>query len=157
MILMQEMVKMLIKTRMTIDNNFMFYPFKHETKANNELVEFLGWERIYAKFRIRRGLLPNGRSMCRIIVAHEGDWINPEAMWGREYESYEDVQKHLGRGLTFMAKEYSAMMGRSLFSYSLDCCEDIILAVPATGEEIYFEIYGADEHHGLNLLVEREL
>lgn len=72
-------------------------------------------------------------------------------------QDMENIEKALGYGLDFDAKEYSTIMKRSLFSYSLDYVKDAVLAVPATGEEIYFEIYGADDHHGMFLLVEREL
>lgn len=75
----------------------------------------------------------------------------------REYDSYEDVQKVLGTGLTFVSKEYSTILKRILISYSFKYGSEAVLAVPATGEEIYFEIYGSDKYHGLNLLVEREL
>lgn len=124
----------------------------------DELVEFLGWVGTYARFRIRRGALPNGRWLDRIIVAHEGDWISEDAMeCHSEYRAYEDVQKALGTELVFTSKEYSQILHRSLFSYSFQYGDEAILAVPATGEEIYFEIYGAEEHHGICLLVEREL
>lgn len=126
--------------------------------GNRDYVEFLGWEGTYAKFKIRRAKLPNGGTLERIIVAHEGDWTTAEGMWCyREYEAYEEVQKELGRGLSFIAKEYSDVLKRSLISYSFKYGSEAILAVPATGEEIYFEIYGSDRNHGLYLLVEREL
>lgn len=125
---------------------------------NRDFVEFLGWEGSYAKFRIKRGQLPNGRTLERIIVAHEGNWTTAEGMWCyREYDSYEDVQKALGSGLSFLSKEYSEVMKRSLISYAFEYGSEAILAVPATGEEIYFEIYGSDRYNGLCLLVEREL
>lgn len=123
-----------------------------------EFVEFLGWKGSYARFKIKRGVLPNGRLLDRIIVAHEGDWVSEDAMLcHEEYRAYEDVQKALGTELVFTAKEYSRILRRSLFSYSFQYGDEAILAVPATGEEIYFEIYGADSHHGVYLLVEQEL
>lgn len=126
--------------------------------GNRDIVEFLGWEGSYAKFRIKRGQLPNGRALERIIVAHEGNWIEANEIWSyREYDSYDDVQNKLGNGLSFIAKEFSKVLNRSLISYSFEYGSEAILAVPATGEEIYFEIYGSDKYHGLNLLVEREL
>lgn len=75
----------------------------------------------------------------------------------REYDSYEDVQKALGTGLTFIPKEYSTLLKRTFISYSFEYVSEAVLAVSATGEGIYFEIYGSDKYHGLNLLVEREL
>lgn len=74
-----------------------------------------------------------------------------------EYESYEDVQKALGSGLEFISKEFSTVLKRSLISYSFEYGSEAILAVPATGEEIYFEIYGSDRTHAIFLLEEREL
>lgn len=125
---------------------------------NRDIVEFLGWEGSYAKFRIKRGQLPNGRTLERIIVAHEGNWIEANGIWSyREYDSYDEVQNKLGNGLSFIAKEFSKVLNRSLISYSFEYGSEAILAVPATGEEIYFEIYGSDRRHGLFLLVEREL
>ncbi len=125
---------------------------------NNEYVEFLGWEGSYARFKIKRHPLPDGRSLNRIIVAHEGDWLSDDAMTcHEEYDAYEDVQTDLGNGLVFIAKEYSQLMSRSLFSFSFEYGNEAILTVPATGEEIYFEIYGADRNHGMFLLEEREL
>lgn len=125
---------------------------------NRDFIEFLGWEGSYAKFKVKRALLPNGRSLDHIIVAHEGNWITTDGIWFyREYNAYEDVQQKLGTGLLFIAKEYSEVLNRSLVSYSFEYGNEAILAVPATGEEIYFEIYGSDRNHGLYLLVEREL
>lgn len=40
---------------------------------NNDYVEFLEWKGSYARFKIKRGHLPDGRLLNRIIVAHEGD------------------------------------------------------------------------------------
>ncbi len=125
---------------------------------NRDFVEFLGWEGSYARFKIRRERLPNGQTLERIIVAHEGDWTQAEGMSCHpEYDAYEDVQEALGSGLTFVAKEFSEMLRRSLFTYAFEYGSEAVLAVPATGEEIYFEIYGSDRYHGLFLLVEREL
>lgn len=126
--------------------------------VNRDFIEFLGWEGTYAKFKIKRAQLPNSGTLERIIVAHEGDWTTTESMGCYpEFDSYENVQKELGSGLTFISKEYSNVMKRSLFSYSFDYGSEAILAVPATGEEIFFEIYGSDRYHGLYLLIEGEL
>lgn len=125
---------------------------------NRDFVEFLGWKGSYARFKIKKEQLPNGRNIERIIVAHEGNWTNADGMrCFSEYNSYEDVQKALGSGLEFISKEYSAILKRSLISYSFEDESEAILAVPATGEEIYFEIYGSDRTHGIFLLEEREL
>ena len=101
---------------------------------NRDFIEFLGWEGSYAKFRIKKGQLPNGRNLERIIVAHEGNWTKSDGKWCyREYDAYEDVQKALGEGLTFVSKEYSAVLKRSLISYSFEYGREAVLAVPATG------------------------
>lgn len=126
---------------------------------NEEYIRFLGWEGYYARFEIKKGKsLPNGRRLERIIVAHEGDWIGPYGMGcHKEFETYEQVQDSLGEGLSFVQKEYSNLQHQSFFEYILTGAERSILAVPATGEEICFRIYGADSCHRTFLLVEREL
>ena len=125
-----------------------------------ELVHFLGWKESYALFSIKRGTLPNEKCFDKVLVAHEGHWTDAKDMICHpEYEFYEDVQKDLGKGLTFIRKEYSENQKRSLFLFDFEYTSDrnYILAVPATGEEIYFEIYGVDQFGALVLLVEREL
>lgn len=125
-----------------------------------ELVHFLGWKESYALFSIKRGILPNEKHFDKVLVAHEGHWIDIDGMiCHKEYELYEDVQKDLGKGLTFIKKEYSEFLNRSLFLFDFEYVSDgnYLLAVPATGEEIYFEIYGVDQSGALVLLVEREL
>ena len=113
----------------------------------------------YARFEISVGLLPNGHRMERIIVAHEGRfWIEPNGMkYYPKYNSYEQVQEGLGQGLTFITKEYSSDMERSLFEYTVGYPAPIILAVPATGEEIYFDIYGLDQDRQMYRLFHGEL
>ena len=125
-----------------------------------ELVHFLGWKESYALFSIKRGILPNEKHFDKILVAHEGHWVDSGGMICHpEYEHYEDVQKDLGKGLTFIKKEYSEFLKRSLFLFDFEYVSDgnYLLAVPATGEEIYFEIYGVDQSGAMVLLVEREL
>ncbi len=126
---------------------------------NNDLIKFLGWRGAYALFEITHRCLSDGQ-LEEIIVAHEGNWTTEEGMvCHREYTKYEDVQDALGEGLEFECKELSQCMGRSLFKFKLkSCAHKYVLAVPATGEEICFEIYGSQGHnHGMHLLVEREL
>ena len=78
--------------------------------------------------------------------------------WHDHYKNYGDVQGDLGKGLVFRRKEFSVINRRSLFLFEIDkTCNEHILAVPATGEEIYFEIYGVDTEGDLVLLVKREL
>ena len=125
-----------------------------------ELVKFTGWVGSYATFSLKRGIMPNGILIERILVAHEGVWATPEGMnCHPEYRLYEDVQQDLGKGLEFAGKEYSRFSNRSLFMYNFNSSDEneYILAVPASGEEINFKIYGMDAHGALTLLVEREL
>ena len=122
-------------------------------------ITFIGWCGIYASFHIDRMDLPNGKNLTAILVAHEGDWTTEEGMCCHaHYKSYEDVQSDLGKGLVFRRKGFSVINRRSLFLFEIDkTCNEHILAVPATGEEIYFEIYGVDTDGNILLLVKREL
>ena len=125
-----------------------------------DLVKFIGWNGTYASFQIERKMLPNGNSFEKLLVAHEGDWIGEYGMiCYPEYKAYEDVQTALGKGLVFVNKEYSELLGRSLFLYDFEHTSDAeyILSVPATGEEIYFEIYGIDHLGAKVLLLDMEL
>ena len=64
-----------------------------------------------------------------------------------EYKNYEDAQKDLGSGLKFVGKEYSNLLNRSFLLYEITCSVKDIgykIAVPATGEEVSFEIYVMD-------------
>ena len=125
-------------------------------------INFLGWcgpSGIYASFRIDRMDLPNGKNLTTILVAHEGDWTTEEGMCCHaHYKYYEDVQGDLGKGLVFRRKGFSVINRRSLFLFEIDkTCNEHIIAVLATGEEIYFEIYGVDTEGDILLLVKREL
>ena len=81
-----------------------------------------------------------------------------EAIKHTNREIYEDVQGDLGKGLVFRRKGFSVINRRSLFLFEIDkTCNEHILAVPATGEEIYFEIYGVDTDGNILPLVTREL
>lgn len=127
---------------------------------NDKYVEFLGWEGSYARFRIHKTALPNGNDFEQIAVTHEGDWISYGAMCCHtEYQHYEDVQQSKGKGLIFIGKQFREDIKRSEFKFRFLPwgCNDHILAVPATGEEIYFEIYGLDSNGNSVLLDEREL
>lgn len=135
-----------------------------EETGRLDYIRFLGWGGpgfIYARFLINRKDLPNGQGLDKLLVAHEGDWTKEEGMSCHSYyNKYEDVQFLLGKGLSLRKKGYSKINNRSLFLYDFDNREndgEYILAVPATGEEIYFEIYGVDPSGDLVLLVKREL
>ncbi len=124
------------------------------------LVTFLGWEGSYALYKIERKELANWKQIEKVLVAHMGRWTEKDGMMCHpEYEHYEDVQKDLGKGLGFICKEHSKVLNRSLFLYGFENSPDgeYILAVPATGEDFNFEIYGMDHFGGLVLLEQREL
>ena len=120
---------------------------------------YCGPSHVYASFRIDRMDLPNGKNFTALLVAHEGDWTTEEGMCCHaHYKYYEDVQGDLGKGLVFRRKGFSVINRRSLFLFEIDkTCNEHILAVPATGEEIYFEIYGVDTDGNILPLVKREL
>ena len=100
-------------------------------------------------------------SIEKILIAHEYDWTHSTAMsCHQEYKLYEDVQRDLGRGLIFKCKEYSVLLNRSLFLYDFELSSkrtEVKIAVPATGEEFCFEIYGLDDCGKVYLLLGREL
>lgn len=130
--------------------------------VNFDYIQFSGWggaNSIYARFQINRKELPNGNKFNKLLVAHEGNWTTEESMYCHpDYKNYEDVQNELGQGLVFSRKGFSRINKRSLFLYDFDNTSmKHILAVPATGEEIYFEIYGVDQYGSLVLLEKREL
>lgn len=106
-------------------------------------VKFLGFVRpssIYAKFRIETP------EYEEIIVAHGGDWTKEGAMsCHHHYKAYEDVQADLGAGYEFKAKEYVSLLKRTFFKFERESLsDDYSIVVPATGEEIYLEIYGVN-------------
>ncbi|MGN0213930.1 MAG: hypothetical protein ACI4AH_03870 [Muribaculaceae bacterium] len=132
------------------------------TTGETRHVSFINWcgpSYIYASFQINRIDLPSGKDIISIMVAHEGDWLSEEGMsCNPHYRRYEDVQEDLGKGLIFRQKGFSEINCRSLFLFDIDKkSQKHILAVPATGEEIYFEIYGVDTNGDLVLLDKREL
>ncbi|MCH5325809.1 MAG: hypothetical protein J1E29_01235 [Duncaniella sp.] len=145
---------------MTNHNSHSFFNTikKSLLEQQHPLAMFKDWEGSYALFTIRRGVLPNGRTLQRIFISHEGDWTGSDAMLcHKDFLNYEDVQSALGNNLSFKSKEYSPALHRTLIQYSLNSDSGATLAVPATGEEIAFEIYGAGSSGGLYLLIEREL
>ncbi|MCH5346376.1 MAG: hypothetical protein J1E63_04665 [Muribaculaceae bacterium] len=135
-----------------------FDKIKNSIQASLPIVTFLDWRGCCGLLAIHKGRLPDGEPVERLIVAHEGDWTDGEAMtcYG-EYENYEEVQSRLGKNLKFRRKEYIGLLNRTLIEYSLDSDTDGILALPATGEETRCEIYGRAANGALYLLDEREL
>lgn len=134
----------------------------------------------FALFRIDRDKFRKMTDNINILVAQEGNWLTREGMsccWNipmrlrissilkhkmlpHRFENYEDIQKYLGRGLTFVGKEYSGLLNRTMVKFAFDDStesEKYILAVPATGEEINFEIYGFTRDKALILILSREL
>lgn len=130
-------------------------------EKTNSIIEFIGWEHVYGIFRMNSVILPDGKSIKELLFVHEGDWIHSGAMsFYQEYLLYEDVQHYLGRGLIFKGKEYSVLFKRSLFLYDIDRSSkntEIKICVPATGEEVDFEIYGLDYDDRAHLLIKIEL
>lgn len=134
--------------------------FSIKEPASIVFQNYCGPNHLYASFRIKKGRLPNGYGIEKILVAHEGNWFGEEGMMCHtDYRYYEDVQTYLGKGLRCIKKEYSQRDRSSLFLYEYiyNSEDEYILAVPATGEEIYIKIYGVDSCGGRHLLVEMEL
>lgn len=125
----------------------------------SELVTCLGHTNgCYMAFRINRRLLPNRGDFNKVLVAYEGRWTEERSMHFFAYKSFEEVQANLGKGLALVNKEFSPLLGRSLFLYDFvyDPSGEHILVVPANGEEFFFELYGVDRQGGLVLLLEMD-
>ena len=122
-----------------------------------DLITFKEWEGSYALFEITKGILYDNQLMDKILIIHEGDWIGEEAMTCHpRYTRYEDVQFDMGDGLLLLRKWFSLEKRRSYFEYKM-IKNKSLLAVPATGEEIDFEIYGIGTNNNKILLLKREL
>lgn len=125
--------------------------------TSSDYVSFIGRGKgsVYGIFKINRKPLPNGREFKQLLVSFEGNWVD---MGNYRDEYYEDVQPDQGHGLSFCHKEYQG--GSSWFLYDFESIkpdEDYVLAVPATGEEFIFQIYGVDDLGALILLWKMEL
>lgn len=124
---------------------------------NNALIDFKGWNDKYALFAIGKGIIQNNQVLDKIVVCHQGNWASEDAMMCHpEYKKYEDVQVALGHGLKLLNKYYLPDKNRTCFEYLVNE-RDCVLAVPATGEEINFEVYGIDSNNIKTLLLQREL
>lgn len=126
------------------------------------MIKFTGWEKgVYGTFQLESVMLQPGIRAERILIAHEGNWTDATTMrFYKDYENYEDVQQDLGDGLKFVGKEYSKLLNRSFFLYEIVRPVKGLgykIAVPATGEEVYFEIYGLDSKGIQYLMLQREL
>lgn len=123
-------------------------------------LSYCGPKYTVARFKIDKSLLPTKTKA--LLVAQEGNCIDERYLedW-HGYSSYHDIQQALGNGMTLIEKEYSTMLKRKLFLYQLDWIpsnnDDYMLVFPATGEEIYFEIYAMDTFNVLHLLSHCEL
>ena len=120
-----------------------------------EWINFKGWEDTYALFEIRRDERDN--PIDKISVAHQGNWIDEDAMnCHPQFRLYEDVQKAMGSGLLLIGKYFSQEKGRTFFDYQI-IDDNATLAVPASGEELDFEIFGLLPDNTKILLLKREL
>ena len=117
----------------------------------------------------------------RLLVVHEGDWIRHEAMCchqnvpvqarlgamlkgsavPKKITRYSEVQEYLGKNLKCVKAEWSEALHSTMFLYEREngkaLSDEYILAVPANGEEIYFQIYSMDSRHALTLQVDMDL
>lgn len=77
----------------------------------------------------------------------------------KPWESLEQIQENLGNRLKLESlEECRPLRRKTMCRYSFKYGEgDYILAFPATGEEIYFEIYAVGYHGELILQYHREL
>lgn len=119
---------------------------------HDEYARFAGWDGGFALFGIDDSrVLPDGSLFEGLLAAREGDWTDSAG---------DDMQQAPCRGLRLTGREYSAVLNRTLFSFELERPAPdagFVLAVPATGEELRFEIYGVNQFGALQLLAEREL
>ena len=121
------------------------------------MVNFKGWNDTFALFDIKQGVMENEQILEKIIVCHQGNWTTEDAMnCHPQFEKYEDVQAAMGHGLHLIKKYFLPDKNRTCFEYRL-LEKECMLVVPATGEEIDFEIYGLGFDNQKNLLLKREL
>ena len=138
------------------------------SKSDNQLsmsnkairrLDYCGPQHSVARFRIDKSLLPIQTDT--LLVAQEGHYID-EGMLKipHGYTSYHEIQHALGNGMTLIEKEHSSILKRNLFLYQFNWLpdkDDYLLAFPATGEEIYFEIYAMDRFNVVHLLLHCEI
>ena len=134
----------------------------NQLSMNNKAIrrlDYCGPQYSVARFRIDKSLLPIRTDA--LLVAQEGHCID-EGMLKipHGYTSYHEIQHALGNGMTLIEKEHSSILKRNLFLYQFNWLsdkDDYLLAFPATGEEVYFEIYAMDTFNVLHLLLHCEL
>lgn len=131
----------------------------------NNIINFSGWIGAYGEFTIDRynrdnAALDNSCPYVSILVVHEGNWTKPlnnRFSWP-ECEYYEHAQKVFGYGLDFIEKNYDESNHCTYFHFRLSKNHlTHKLVVPATGEELYFKIYGIDQLGNKELLINMEL
>lgn len=105
-----------------------------------------GWFRVWKVAPVT----DEGIRIKGVIVAHELNWVEGEHTYHQYSSGYEAIQEKLGVNLKFVCKEHSETLQRTLVRYDFeDNYKAGLLFTPATGEEIYFEIYGIDDMHGV--------
>lgn len=99
--------------------------------------------------------------MCSEIVVMSELLCSPEHIrnFYKPWESLEQMQEDLGNRLKLESlEECRPLRRRTICRYSFEYGKgDYILAFPATGEEIYFEIYAVGHFGELILQYHREL
>lgn len=140
-----------------LENESFFNKIKNSIPTTLPVVKFINWQGCYALFSIQSHAPQHGINIQRVIVSQEGDWIGEDAMMCYpQYARYEDVQYDLGDGLFLLRKWLSPEKRKSYFEYEI-LKNNSVLAVPATGEEMDFEIYGLGPNNNKFLLIKREL
>lgn len=130
----------------------------------NEIIKFCGWtgpQSTYGLFQIDRlNDIDKPDPYIGIIVIHEGNWIKPlnnEFSWP-ECEYYEQAQQVLGHGFDLVEKKYDRKNNCTSFYFKLP--KYLLLTkivVAATGEELFFKIYGIHKSGNKELLIDMEL
>lgn len=96
-----------------------------------------------------------------LLVTHEGFELRDEVFYFCTTHAYPDchkIQSNLGKGLTLVRKEHSSILKRGMYLYEVsNSADEYILAFPATGEEVYFEIYALDYTGAMHLILSTEL
>ncbi len=97
-----------------------------------------------------------------LLVTHEGFVLKDEVLYDfhmlHGYPDCNKIQSDLGKGLTLVSKEHSSILKRGMYLYEVsNTADECILAFPATGEELYFEIYALDYTGAMHLILSTEL
>lgn len=127
----------------------------------SKFINFCGWEGSYGQFEIDSYEdLMDSDPYVGILVIHEGNWINPlnnKFAWS-QCEYYEQAQQYFGVGLDFVQKIYVEEGNYTSFYFKFSGELPFHkLVVPATGEELFFKIYGIKKSGNKDLLIDMEL